>query len=137
VVSNSPEYCLQFVVTPGALGLPRPEVRALVAHGLAHVELGHRTTTGRRIPTRLGRYGAMPGEQQRLYTVEEEAAADRYAARLLNSVSLEPGGADCLALGAALERAAVERERWSEWTEMHPIGPTRAATARGYCRTER
>jgi hypothetical protein len=134
--SSTPQSCLDVSVTSGALKLPRAEVRALVAHGLAHVQLGHARTT-RRSATRLGQAGAPAGSELRKHTPEEEAAADRFAARLLNSVSLDPGGPDCLALSTVLERAVVDKDGWREWTEMHPTAPTRVEAARRACAAER
>jgi hypothetical protein len=133
--STGSDSCLDFFVTSGALSLPRPELRALLAHGLAHVQLGHQTTAGRRVSGRLGYGGGMGGNLQRLYTPDEEAQADRYAASLLNTVSLDPSG--CQALGAVLERAVAEKDRWKDWREQHPVAPARAAAARRACGSPR
>ena len=74
------DTCLLFYMTTGALGLPREELRALIAHSLGHLHLDHATTTGRRVSTRMGGGFSTTGAQARLYTAEEETAADRYAA---------------------------------------------------------
>jgi hypothetical protein len=36
-----------------------------------------------------------------------------------------------------LERAVAEGERWSQWTEQHPLTAARAAAARGLCAERR
>jgi len=133
VRSNSTEVCLSFYLTNGALSLPPAGLRALIAHGLGHLHLDHTTTTGRRVSTRTGRGTQSVSEQARLYTPEEETAADRYAANLLAAVTPGPQGEGCLALGAVLERAVAEGSRWEVWTEQHPLTPARAAAARGFC----
>jgi hypothetical protein len=132
--SSSPQVCLVLFATRGVLDVTQPELQALVAHGVAHLQLGHATTAGRRATTGIGHVGAMSAEQRRLYTEEEETEADRYAARLLNTM---PRGGDCPALGAVLERIAGEGARWSEWVGQHPSAAGRAATARGFCETAR
>ena len=108
VRSNSTEVCLSFYLTNGALSLPPAGLRALIAHGPGHLHLDHTTTTGRRVSTRTGRGTQSVSEQARLYTPEEETAADRYAANLLAAVTPGPQGEGCLALGAVLERAVAE-----------------------------
>jgi hypothetical protein len=133
--SSSAEFCFALYATRGVLDVPPAELRALFAHDLAHLQLGHQTTTGRRVSTRLGGGSAAESRQQRLYTAEEETEADRYAARLLNGVA--PGGPACLALGDLLERIGAESARWSEWTDQHRFAATRAVAAREFCRSER
>src|SRR5205814_1866103 len=86
------DTCLLFYMTTGALGLPREELRALIAHSLGHLHLDHATTTGRRVSTRMGGGFSTTGAQARLYTAEEETAADRYAAGLLRTASPGPSG---------------------------------------------
>lgn len=128
VVGRVPGYCLGFAVTRGALALPDDELRALVAHGLAHVQLGHDTRT------RIGggaRARARGFSQGRPYSDLEEADADREAARLLTAVA--PAGSSCRALGEMLHRIAAEGDRWSEWTVQHPVRSGRADAARALC----
>jgi len=133
--ATSPADCVLIYATTGALDLPQRELRALMAHGLAHLALGHARTTGRRVSFSGRRATAEGDPQQRIYSVQEETEADRYAARLLNAAGL--GGAGCLALGEVLDRVRAEGGRWSAWTEQHPLGETRAASARTFCATAR
>ena len=98
---------MRVFLTTGALTLPRAELRAVFAHSLAHLQLGHSAMTGRRVSTRTGRGSSATFDQRHLYTAEEETEADRYAARLLNTVA--PGGPGC------------------------PAPPTRAIAVRGFC----
>ena len=122
------EYCLGFYVSSGALALPPAELRGLIAHGLAHLVLGHpRTSAATSGSSRARARGYVQG---RPHPPEEEADADREAARLLATAA---GSSACVGLGEVLERVGAERERWSEWTEQHPVAPSRAATARRLC----
>jgi hypothetical protein len=66
----------------------------------------------------------------RNYTAEEETSADRQAARLLTTAA---GSAACAGLARVLERSSAEGERWSDWTDQHPLTPGRAAAARTLC----
>jgi len=124
-----PEHCLGFAVSSGALTLPREELRALLAHGIAHLSLGHQSAT--RIGATGSRARARGYGQGRAYSAEEEREADREGAALL--VAAVPGRTACLALGQVLDRIATETGRWSEWTEQHPLAPARAAAARTFC----
>ncbi len=133
--SSSPEVCLALFVTRGVRGETRPEMKAHDDHGVAPQHLCPPKTTGPRATSGIGRRGGGIGAaQRRRYTEEDETEADGYAARLLNTM---PRGGDCPALGAVLERIAAEGERWSEWVGEHPLAAGRAATARGFCETER
>jgi hypothetical protein len=133
--ATSPDDCVLIYATTGALDLPQRELRALVAHGLAHLALGHARTTGRRVSTSGRRATATGDPQQRIYSTQEETEADRYAARLLNVTA--PGGAGCPALGEVLDRVSAEGSRWSEWTVQHPHTAARAAAALRLCASER
>ena len=132
VLPASDEFCLGFSVSSAAIALPPPELRALIAHGLAHLELGHATTLA--APSGTSRSRARGYTQARSHSLEEEAAADRQAARRLTAAS---GTAGCTALVEVLQRAAAEGERWSDWTAQHPLTPARANAARGFCATAR
>jgi hypothetical protein len=122
------EDCMLVHATPGALDLPLTELRALIAHGLAHVALGH--TSGGRVTTSGRRATAESGYRlQRIYSPQEETDADRLAARLLD--------VGCPALGNVLERVRDEGSRWTEWKKQHPLTTTRPPTARGFCENER
>jgi hypothetical protein len=126
------EYCLGFYVSSGALALPPAELRGLIAHGLAHLVLGHaRTSAASSGSSRARARGYVQG---RPHSLEEEAEADREAARLLTTAA---GGSACAGLGEVLERVAAEGDRWSEWTEQHPQTPRRAIAARGLCAGKR
>ena len=122
------EFCLGFTVTSATLVLPPEELRALVAHGLAHLLLGHSATIASASGTTQAR--ARGYSQARNYTAEEETDADLRAARLLTDAV---GTSGCTGLGKVLERATAEGERWSDWTEQHPLTRARATDARGLC----
>lgn len=128
----APEFCLGFSVTSATLTLPVEELRALIAHGLAHLELGHATTTP--VGSGSARARARGYVQARAHTPAEETEADRQAARLLTAAA---GRSACAGLGTMLERVAAEGERWSDWTEQHPLAPARAAAARRLCAERR
>jgi Zn-dependent protease with chaperone function len=128
VVGPTSTYCVGFVITSGTLALPPDELRALVAHGLAHLQLGHATTT--RVGTGA-RASARGFSQARLHSAAEEADADREAARLLTLTAA--AGSSCRALGDVLDRGRAEGQRWSEWTTQHPLRPARVEAARALC----
>ena len=127
------EQCLRFSMTSGVLTLPPEELRALLAHGMAHLYLGHQSVA--RIGTTGSRARARGYEQGRTYSPEEEREADREAAKLL--AAAVPGQTACLALGQVLERAESEAGRWGEWTEQHPLTRGRAGAARELCAAAR
>ncbi|HEY2992072.1 MAG TPA: hypothetical protein VGM22_04615 [Methylomirabilota bacterium] len=81
--SKSPEACLTFYLTAGALSLPREELRALVAHSLGHLHLDHERTTGRRVSTRVGGGLALEGVQARGQRGRPLGGVDRAAPRYL------------------------------------------------------
>jgi hypothetical protein len=126
------ESCLGFYVSSGALALPPAELRALIAHGLAHLVLGHARTSATASGSSQAR--ARGYVQPRRHPAEEEAEADREAARLLTAAA---GSGACAGLSEVLERAAAEGDRWSEWTDQHPLAPARAAAARRACSSPR
>jgi len=128
VLPGSDDYCLGFFVTSATLTLPPEELRALVAHGLAHLDLGHETRTATTSGTSRSR--ARGYTQARTHSPQEETAADRRAAGMLTAAA---GSAACEGLAQMLERVAAERDRWSEWTEQHPQTPGRATAARRLC----
>jgi Zn-dependent protease with chaperone function len=126
------QFCLGFTVTSGTLSLPPEELRALVAHGLAHLLLEHARTSS--TGGGASRARARGYTQARTFTAEEETSADRRAARLLTTAA---GDQACAGLASVLERAVTERERWSDWTDQHPLTPARATAARGLCTDRR
>jgi len=122
-VAPHPSCRFSLLVTEGALQrLPPEEMRAALAHELGHVELGH---FGARRARRQVERGAMlqRGAQAaafRAYDREEERAADRWAAQLLNRL---PGdGTRCRALVALLQRLEREGQRpeYFNWLSTHP-----------------
>jgi hypothetical protein len=130
----SPEHCVIVYATAGVLELSPTELRALFAHGLAHLRLPQ-VTPGRRVTTSTGRGGAMRFTLPRSYTDDEEAAADREAVQLLERVA--PGGAGCRTLADVLERVRSEGPRWSAWTDRHAMTAGRPAAVRALCDTSR
>jgi hypothetical protein len=133
---TSPESCLVVYATTGVLELPRSELQALFAHALAHLQLGHRAETGRRVFTSAGRDGSMRITQTRPFSATEEAEADRFAVRLLRTVNPGPTGPTCTALTDLFDRLATEQPRWTEWTDQHPVSATRPSEARAACTAE-
>jgi len=126
------EFCLGFAVSSAAIALPPAELRALIAHGLAHLELGHATRLA--APSGTSRSRARGYTQARTHPAEEEAEADRRAAEWLTAAG---GTAGCAGLAEVLARAAAEGERWSDWTTQHPLTPARASAVRGLCTARR
>ena len=122
------DFCLGFAVSSAAIALPPAELRALIAHGLAHLELGHATRLAASSGTSRSR--ARGYTQARTHPDDEEAAADRRAAEWLRAAGGSPA---CAGLADVLARAAAEGERWSDWTAQHPLTPARANAARGLC----
>jgi hypothetical protein len=126
----SPEHCVIVYATAGVLELSPTELRALFAHGLAHVRLPQ-ARSGRRVTTSTGRGGAMRFTLPRSHTDDEEAAADREAVQLLERVA--PGGAGCRTLADVLDRVRAEGSRWSAWTDQHAMTAGRPAAVRSLC----
>ena len=125
-VGPHPTCRFALLVTEGALErLPPEEMRAALAHELGHVEMEH---FGARRARRQAERGAgtmlarAPAElaKFRAYDRDEERAADRYAAELLNRL---PGdGTRCRALVALLRRLQREgrRPEYENWLSTHP-----------------
>jgi len=122
-VGPHPSCRFSLLVTEGALQrLPPEEMRAALAHELGHVELEH---FGARRARRQVERGAMMqrGAQAaafRAYDRDEERAADRWAADLLDRL---PGdGTGCRALVALLQRLEREGQRpeYFNWMSTHP-----------------
>jgi hypothetical protein len=130
----SPEHCVIVYATAGVLELSPTELRALFAHGLAHLRLPQ-TTPGRRVTTSTGRGGAIQFTLPRSYTDAEEAEADREAVRVLERVA--PGGAGCRTLADVLDRVRAEGSRWSAWTDQHPVTAGRLSAVRTLCEPPR
>jgi len=126
----SPEHCVIIYATTGVLELSPTDLRALFAHGLAHLRLPQ-ATPGRRVTTSTGRGGAVRFTLPRSYTDDEEAAADREAVGLLERVA--PGGAGCRTLADVLDRVSSEGARWSAWTDQHAMTAGRPTALRALC----
>lgn len=125
-VAPHPRCRFSLLVTEGALErLPPEEMRAALAHELGHVELEHFGARQARRQAERGGSAMLSREpaalaQFRAYDRDEERAADRYAADLLNRL---PGdGTRCRALVALLRRLARESRRpeYQSWLSTHP-----------------
>ena len=138
-VAPHPSCRFSLLATEGALErLPPEELRAALAHELGHVELEH--FGARRARRQAERDGAgmvsrQPAEvaKFRAYDREEERAADRYAAELLNRL---PGdGTRCRALMALLRRLQREgrRPEYQNWLSTHPSPGARLEAIREVC----
>jgi Zn-dependent protease with chaperone function len=138
-VAPHPRCRFSLLATEGALErLPPEELRAALAHELGHVELEHfGARRARRQAERDG--GGMVSREPaelakfRAYDREEERAADRYAAELLNRL---PGdGTRCRALVALLRRMQREARRpeYHNWLSTHPSPGARLESIREVC----
>lgn len=124
-VGPHPSCRFSLLVTEGALErLPAEEMRAALAHELGHVELEHLGSrrARRQVEKSDGMLARRPAElaKFRAYDREEERAADRYAASLLDRL---PGdGTRCRALLALLRRLEREGQRpeYFNWLSTHP-----------------
>lgn len=143
-----PPQCRQFdlIVTAGALALPPDELRAVIAHELGHVYLGHiesqHATQLLRNGAELFVIGLVPYlvlhadtyPFMSAFSGNQEAEADRFAADLLVR-----SRSSCSALAKVLERFQRAKERSStpkfEWLSSHPSPERRLETARELCRT--
>jgi Zn-dependent protease with chaperone function len=96
--------------------LPPLELQGMMAHELAHVVLGQLPETGG--------FGARP------FRPEEEAAADRMAARLLARIG---DGAACSALAELFARLGRDGARRPAWPATHPSLADRAEQVRAVC----
>jgi Peptidase family M48 len=137
-VGPHPNCRFSLLVTEGALErLPPEEMRAALAHELGHVEMEH--FGARRARRQAERGGAMLSRDRaeaakfRAYDRDEERAADRYAADLLNRL---PGdGTHCRALVALLHRLQREgrRREHYNWLSTHPSPGARLQGLKEVC----
>jgi len=127
-----PAPCVRFTVfvTEGALTrLPIPQLRAVLAHELGHVHLGHfaqrqaRQTAGGPASWWIFR---------RAYDRDEELAADTFAAGLLLGLEDHYPGS-CVALVLLLEALADGRAGRAEWLSTHPAPARRAERLHAAC----
>jgi Zn-dependent protease with chaperone function len=143
---SPPPQCSEFslTVTSGVLALPPEELRAVVAHDLGHVYLGHihsaRNAQIRRLVAEILIVGIIPTVLMHAETYpfmttfsqSQEADADRFAVDLLIR-SQSP----CDALAVVLERFQQAQERSSnvkfEWLSSHPSPEHRVETVRDLC----
>ena len=144
--SPPPARCQPFalIVTAGALTLPDAELRAVVAHDLGHVYLGHIHSAHTAqiwqnaavlfvaglVPFLVMQAGTYPF--MTAFSQAEEAAADRFAVDLLLR-----SRSSCDALAAAFERFRQARDHSStrrfEWLASHPSPDDRIDTVRDLC----
>jgi Zn-dependent protease with chaperone function len=121
--------CTYFTVgvTEGALQrLPVDMLRAMLAHEIGHVRLGHFEARKRR-----GEVAAILMPVARAFDREQEAEADRFAVELLRKLEPRYRGA-CMALVYVLAILAEERAG-AQWLATHPSPDRRADTARVGC----
>jgi hypothetical protein len=137
-VGPHPTCRFSLLVTEGALErLPPEEMRAALAHELGHVELEHlgARRARRQVEKGDGMVARRPAElaKFRAYDRDEERAADRYAASLLDRL---PGdGTRCRALVALLRRLEREGQRpeYFNWLSTHPSPDARLKALREVC----
>jgi len=141
-----PERCHPFalIVTSGALTLPGDQLRAVVAHDLGHVYLGHIYSAHTAqlwrnaavlfvagvVPFLVMHAGTYPF--MTAFSQAEEAAADEFAVDLLVR-----SRSSCDALAAVFERFQQAQDHSSsrrfEWLSSHPSPDDRIDTVRDLC----
>jgi predicted Zn-dependent protease len=122
--------CLFFTigVTEGAMSrLSVDMLRAILAHELGHVQLGHfdgkKTRDGTPVIVRA---------VSRAFGGTEEKEADRFAVALLRKIEVRHRGA-CLALVYVFALLAEQRQAPGAWLSTHPSSERRAETALAGC----
>jgi hypothetical protein len=128
--------CVYFglFVTEGAVQkLPVPQLRALLAHELGHVQLGHFETR------RLRASGVGPANWPLvglLYERDDEIAADDFAVQLLRRLEDRYPGA-CMALASLFQALSAQGRYDAAWLAAHPSPDRRADRAQAACRAKR
>ena len=124
--------CVHFtlVLTEAAANsLTVPQLRAVLAHELGHVHLGHFSARQERADA--GGPANVWLLRQR-YDRQEELAADDFAVRLLQSLEPDYPGS-CLALVSVLETLAARGAYATDWLSSHPSPDRRAQRAQAAC----
>jgi hypothetical protein len=123
--TQSPCTYLSLLTTEGVLaGLPEAELRALLAHELAHVHLKHMEA----FRALAMSPATLTGMQ---FNRDQESEADRFAALVLKRVGGEPA---CYGLVTLLTRLVSEtRPSAAEDRATHPNVANRAREARRMC----
>jgi Zn-dependent protease with chaperone function len=128
--------CVYFglFVTEGAVQkLPVPQLRALLAHELGHVHLGHFESR------RLRASGIGPANWPivgLLYERDDELAADDFAVRLLRRLEDRYPDA-CMALASLFQALTAQGGYDAAWLTVHPSPDRRAERAQASCRAAR
>jgi Zn-dependent protease with chaperone function len=123
--SATPCTLLALGITEGALRrLPVEMLRAIFAHELGHVHLGHLETRRKRRSDMVG--ALLPFT--RSFDRQEEAAADAFAVDLLRRLEPQHRGA-CVALVYVFALLAEQAEGPGRWFSTHPSPDRRAETA--------
>jgi len=121
------------VITEGAITrLSVLQLRAVLAHELGHVHLGHLRT--RQDRQNAGGPAHLWLLRQR-YDREEELAADDFAVNLLRSLEGEYPGS-CMALVSMLTALAERGGYGVEWLSNHPYPERRAKRAEAGCKQQ-
>jgi predicted Zn-dependent protease len=124
---GSQKPCTLFTlgVSDGAVRrLPVDMLRAIIAHELGHVRLGH-------FETKRARAGT-PAIFRRGFDRAEEAEADRFAVDLLRKLEPRYPGA-CIALVYVFALLGDQPEGPGRWLATHPSPDNRAETAAAGC----
>jgi Zn-dependent protease with chaperone function len=122
--------CLYFtlgVTEPALRRLSVPMLRAMLAHELGHVQLGH-------FEARKAEGGPAIVLRRLTYAFDraQEDDADRFAIQLLRKLEVTHPGA-CLALVHVLALLAEQPQGQAAWLSSHPSPERRAERARSGC----
>jgi Zn-dependent protease with chaperone function len=126
--SSSPCMLFTLAVTDGAVRRLSVEMlRAMLAHELGHVQLGH-------IQAKQSRAGtpAILQPLNRVFERTQEAEADRFAVDLLRRIEPRYPGS-CMALVYVFALLADQPDSPSRWLASHPSPDRRAEAALAGC----